>query len=170
MGRNADDVDGAAWGRGGHRRRLLPFVNISGTVVDDWYRAGIVETLAVSLEEAGVPVVRVEVAPGADDAAAYGSRSARWFVTGSYQRQGTEIRIAARVVEVATRAVVQTSIVDGPALELFSPQDRLVADLGLSLSVVDGQAVSQPDRDDRRREPAAFCAGSHSAASWSTFS
>ena len=51
-----------------------PFVNVNGTVVDDWYGAGIVETLAVSLEEAGVAVVRVGVAPDAGDAAAHGSQ------------------------------------------------------------------------------------------------
>ena len=125
---------------------LLAFVNISGTAVDDWYGAGIAETLAVSLEEAGVPVVRVDVADAAGEAEAHGPRSARWFVTGSYQRQGTEMRITARVVDVATGEVVQTSIVDGLATELFSLQDRLVADLRPRLSTTAGRART-PDND-----------------------
>ena len=125
---------------------LLPFVNISGTAADDWFGAGIVETLAVSLQEADVLVVRVDMAPGAVDAAAHGSRNARWFVTGSYQRQGARMRITARVVEVVTGAVMQTSIVDGLATELFNLQDRLVADLGPSLSEAAARART-PDID-----------------------
>ncbi|MCY4026274.1 MAG: hypothetical protein OXH75_08175 [Acidobacteria bacterium] len=90
-------------------------------------------------------VVRVNVAPGAGDAAAHGSRSPRWFVAGSYQRQGTRMRITARVVEVGTGAVVQTSIVDGPARELFSLQDRLAADLRPGLSEAAGRARTPED-------------------------
>ena len=108
---------------------VLPFVNISRTVVDDWYGAGIAETLAASLEGAGVRVVRGEAAPGADAAATGRTLGAGRVVSGSFQRQGNQLRITARVVEVATGAVLRTSIVDGEATELFGMQDRLAADL-----------------------------------------
>ena len=108
---------------------ILPFVNISRTVVDDWYGAGIAETLAASLEGAGVRVVRGEAAPGADAAATGRTLGAGRVVSGSFQRQGNQLRITARVVEVATGAVLRTSIVDGEATGLFGMQDRLAADL-----------------------------------------
>ncbi len=108
---------------------ILPFGNITGLTVDDWYGVGILETLAAALEGAGMRVVRGETTATADDLAAGRALGARWIVSGSYQRQAGQLRITARVVEVATGAVLRTSIVDGSVTDLFDLQDRLAVDL-----------------------------------------
>ncbi len=113
---------------------VLPFGNITGLTVDDWYGVGILETLAAALEGAGLRVVRGEATAGADDLAAGRALGARWVVSGRYQRQAGQLRITARIVDVATGAVLRTSIVDGGVTDLFALQDRLAADLRPALS------------------------------------
>ena len=108
---------------------VLPFTNITGLTVDDWYGVGIVETLAAALQGTGLPVMRGELTAAADAVAAGRTLGTRWVVVGSYQRQAGRLRITARVIEVATGAVVRTSIVDGAVADLFDLQDRLAADL-----------------------------------------
>ena len=123
---------------------VLPFTNITGLTVDDWYGVGIVETLAAALEGAGVPVVRGETTAAADSVAAGRALGARWVVSGSYQRQAGRLRITARVVEVATGTVVGTSIVDGGVTDLFDMQDRLAAELQPGLAAASAPAPEEP--------------------------
>ena len=127
----------AAGAEGGTSVAILPFGNITGLTVDDWYGVGILETLAAALEGAGMQVVRGETAATADDLAAGRALGARWVVSGSYQRQAGQLRITARIVEVATGAVLRTSIVDGAVTDLFDLQDRLAADMRPALSAAD---------------------------------
>ncbi len=108
---------------------ILPFANISGAPADDWFGAGIAESLAASLQGAGVITVHGESPAATNDAEAGRALGAAWVVGGSFQRQGERLRITARVVEAATGAVARTSIVDGAAADLFDLQDRLAADL-----------------------------------------
>ena len=126
---------------------VLPFTNITGLTVDDWYGIGIVETLAAALEGAGVPVLRGEAATAADAVSAGRTLGARWVVSGSYQRQAGQLRITARVVETATGAVVGTAIVDGSVTDLFDLQDQLAADLR--------PAVAEPAAGEERLADAA---------------
>ncbi len=113
---------------------ILPFANISGAATDDWFGAGIAESLAASLQGAGVVTAPRQGLAGPTDAEAGRTLGAAWVVGGSYQRQGERLRITARVSEVATGAVVRTSIVDGAVADLFDLQDRLAADLQPSLA------------------------------------
>ena len=129
---------------------VLPFTNITGLTVDDWYGVGIAETLAAAFEGAGVPVLRGEATAAADAAAAGRALGAGWVVSGSYQRQAGRLRITARVTEVATGAVVGTSIVDGSTTDLFDLQDRLAADLQPGLA-----AASAPAAEAQLAEAAA---------------
>ena len=129
---------------------VLPFTNITGLTVDDWYGVGIVETLAAAFEGAGVPVRRGAATTAADAVAAGRALGAGWVVSGSYQRQAGRLRITARVVEVATGAVVRTSIVDGGVTDLFDLQDRLAADLQPGLA-----ATSAPPAEEQLAEAAA---------------
>ena len=129
---------------------VLPFTNITGLTVDDWYGVGIVETLAAALEGTGLPVMRGESAAAADVVAAGRALGTRWVVVGSYQRQAGQLRIAARVVDVATGAVVRTSIVDGAVADLFDLQDRLAADLQ--------PVLAEPARPEPPRAPPAAAA------------
>ena len=113
---------------------ILPFANISGIAADDWFGAGIAESLAASLQGAGVITAAGEPPAAASDAEAGRRLGAAWVVGGSYQRQGERLRLTARVLEVATGAVVRTSIVDGAVADLFDLQDRLAADLPPALA------------------------------------
>ena len=100
------------------------FSNISGATEDQWVGAGIVETLTADFERlAGVSVVGGQAGAGA-----------RWVISGAYQRLDERMRITARVVEVATDAVVHTAIVDGSVAELFALQDQLSAELSRGLT------------------------------------
>ena len=113
---------------------ITVFSNISGTTEDEWVGAGIVETLTADFERLpGVSVVGDQAGAGA-----------RWVISGAYQRLDERMRITARVVEVATGAVVHTAIVDGRVAELFALQDRLAADLRQGLVAgIDGIAMSR---------------------------
>ena len=113
---------------------ILPFANISGIATDDWFGAGIAESLAASLQGAGLVTAPGQALAGPTDAEAGRTLGAAWVVGGSYQRQGERLRITARVSEVATGAVVRTSIVDGAVADLFDLQDRLAADLQPALA------------------------------------
>ena len=108
------------------------FSNISGATEDEWVGAGIVETLTADFERlAGVSVVGRQTGAGA-----------RWVISGAYQRVGDQLRITARVVEVATDAVVHTAMVDGPMRELFALQDQLSAELSRGLTASSANATS----------------------------
>ena len=112
------------------------FSNISGATEDEWVGAGIVETLTADFERlAGVSVVGGQAGAGA-----------RWVISGAYQRLDERMRITARVVEVATDAVVHTAIVDGSVAELFALQDQLSAELsrGLTAATMPPRQVHDP--------------------------
>ena len=121
---------------------IVPFANISGTESDAWFGAGIAESLAASLQGTGVTIVHGELPAGAGEVAAGRALGAAWVIGGSYQRQNDRLRIAARVVETATGAVVRTTILDGAATELFALQDRLAADLRPALADRSGSGES----------------------------
>ena len=95
-----------------------PFTNVTGEAEDAWIGAGIVETLITGLQ--GRPGFEVVTRAAPD---------ARWVLSGAYQRVGNQIRITARLVEVATGAVIRAARVDGAMEDLFDLQDRLVAEL-----------------------------------------
>ncbi len=100
---------------------IVPFANITGSTADAWIGGGIAETLAISL-----PGDAITIVPDIDAGRAVG---AQWVITGSYQRQGDRLRLTARIIELATAAVIDTAIVDGTVIELFALQDRLATAL-----------------------------------------
>lgn len=135
------------------------FTNISGAVEDEWVGPGIAETIGTDLEGlTGMSVVgrelvadalaRIDSTPGNNAESrelVVGRRlGARWVVSGAYQRLGDRVRITARVVEVATGAVVHTAIVDGTMTELFALQDQVTADLRRGL--MDQETPATPTR------------------------
>lgn len=97
---------------------ILPFTNVTGEPGDAWIGAGIAESLIVDLQGA----------PGLEDVTGE-QIGAPWVVSGAYQRVANQIRITARLVEVASGAVIRTATVDGAMDDLFDLQDRLAVDL-----------------------------------------
>ena len=126
---------------------VIVFSNITEAAEDEWIGSGIAETLAADLAGDGVlSVVGQEVVSGALENLSSGRGSgaeatepievrvgrrlgARWIISGAYQRLGDRLRITARVVEVASAAVIHAAKIDGLLTELFALQDRLSADL-----------------------------------------
>ena len=108
----------AAFAQTGGTVALLPFTNITGEPGDAWIGAGIAETLIADLQGApGFEVVTGE------------QIGAPWVVSGAYERVGNQIRITARLVEVASGAVIRTAMVDGTMDDLFSLHYRPAMDL-----------------------------------------
>ena len=115
---------------------VIAFENITGATEDDWIGVGIAETLAADVATGGA--LSVGLTPTEADR----ESGARWVITGAYQRVGDQLRITARVVEVATDAVVHTAMVDGPMSELFALQDQLSAELSRGLTASSANATS----------------------------
>ena len=81
----------AAFAQTGGSVSVRPFTNITGEPGDAWIGAAIAETLIADLLGApGFEVVTGE------------QIGAPWVVSGAYQRVGNQIRITARLVEVAS--------------------------------------------------------------------
>ena len=140
---------------------VIPFANISGRPDDDWMGTGIAETVTADLERLGeLAVVRREALLDAlnhdgfdparllnddthtrDLARALG---VSWVVSGGFQRLGDQLRITARIVDVETGLARATVKVDGPLDDIFTLQDRIVAELGSSLGGVAGRETPPP--------------------------
>ena len=137
----AQDVDRSG-GSPSQTVAVVPFANLTGDPGDDWIGAGIAESLATGFA-GGYPIISPERVSGTasetgvaggetapDEALEVGRRvGARYVVSGGYQRRGLVIRITGRFVDVTTGAVVRSTKVDGPLDDLFSLQDRVVAEL-----------------------------------------
>ena len=103
---------------------VTAFENISRAAEDEWIGVGIAETLAADVAVGGaLSVGRTAIEAGRP------ASGARWVITGAYQRVGNQLRITARIADVASGAVVHTTIVDGLMSELFALQDQLSAEL-----------------------------------------
>ena len=135
---------------------VAPFVNISGSLADEWIGTGIAETVrgdltrldAVSIigHETVVSLAPPTTAP--DEALRLareraGQLGATWLVTGAYQRVGDQLRITARIIDVESGAVSAQTAIDGAVNDLFTLQDRIVGELAAEFA---GAAGSGPDR------------------------
>ena len=131
---------------------VLPFSNISGDPSDEWIGAGIADTVAADLGVLGLSSVVAAVV--VDDrgrnpdgglglaadvrARESGQRhGAAWVVTGGFQRVGEQLRVNARLLDVARGEIRRTVTLDGTGDELFALQDRVVAELtdGVDMTV-----------------------------------
>ena len=117
---------------------VLPFSNLSGRPADDWMGVGIAETIATGLnaldnlratrtdplETETLTSVSSDMSREAADVA-----HPKWIIHGSYQLLGDQLRLIARITEAGSTAVRQSVTVDGILADLFSLQDRLLAEL-----------------------------------------
>ena len=155
---------------------VLPFSNISGDASDEWIGAGIADTVAADLGALGISSVVAEMVADADErggraddglgladdvgARVVGQRhGAAWVVTGGFQRVGEQLRVIARLLDVASGGVRRTVTLDGLGNELFVLQDRVVAELtdGVDMTVAGAdvrQVVAEVDDEDLAESPA----------------
>ena len=141
---------------------IASFVNLSGDAADDWIGDGIVETAVAGLEQIeSVSILESSALFAAlgEELRAYGDRDlpsdperlvrdvsrrlgAAWILSGSYARTGDGLRITARIVDVDTGMVETDVTVDGDHAEIFTLQDRIVAEIGSALSSVGGPGLA----------------------------
>ena len=131
---------------------VAPFTNVSRQPADEWIGAGIAETIAIDLQDAGLEVVEAggagrkgigyrEAPPDPDPARAldaYRRQGVAWMIDGTLQRVGDHLRITTRIVDVATGAVEFGTRVDGGIGDLFDVQDEVAAVLAARLSAGGG--------------------------------
>ena len=119
---------------------VLDFANVTGDADVAWLSAGIAETVTNDLR--AIRALRVidrtllprGQAAGTDADAARAS-GLDLVVVGSFQRAGDQLRITARVIEVATLGALAQAKADGPLAEVFHLQDRLVIELSSGLQI-----------------------------------
>jgi tetratricopeptide (TPR) repeat protein len=134
----------------GERVAIAGFANLTGHGADDWLGTGLAETVTTALQEVdGVDawgrerlretLRKLGVESGelaAEDAEQLGRMlSARWVVSGGFQRLGEQVRVTARVLDVPAGRVVRVVMSDGDMNHLFDLQDRIVSDLTEALRV-----------------------------------
>jgi DNA-binding winged helix-turn-helix (wHTH) protein/Tfp pilus assembly protein PilF len=128
---------------------VVDFENVSGDADLGWLAAGIAETVTNDLSALGgfrvVDRWRVMSASRAAGRALHelgAALGASLVVTGSYQRQGTRVRITARVIDLERGEAVADAKVDGPVTEIFALQDEIVAAFARELGL--GRTSGRP--------------------------
>jgi DNA-binding winged helix-turn-helix (wHTH) protein len=113
---------------------VLDFTNVTGDRDIDWLASGIAETVTSDLAKLdGFRVVdrwRIVQAERAGAASAHEVGAALGLsraVIGSYQRQGPNLRITARVLDLSSGTALADAKVDGPLAEAFALQDEIVS-------------------------------------------
>ena len=131
---------------------VLPFANLTGNPADDWIGVGIAEAVATDLQAGGARTLRA-TAPVSDrsdpgegwEAALEAGRlaGAAQVIGGAYQRLGDEIRVSARLVDVADGTVIRSTMATGRTDEIFELQDQVAASFRDDAAF----AQSQPNRE-----------------------
>jgi tetratricopeptide (TPR) repeat protein len=140
------------------------FVNITANPDDDWLGTGLAETLAAGFSQLdghlAVPRARVHelmrmlAQSTGESEEALAPRvatelGARWFVSGGFQRAGTQVRVTATVLDAPEKRVAGIVKVDGSLDDIFALQDQLVRDIVALL-----RAVTRPGEVDSASETA----------------
>ena len=107
---------------------VVPFANVTGDPDVQWLEIGIAETVVADLEQLqGLSVIRsaglnnsTETAPQRDRLALNTARTqgVSWLVTGGFQNIGEQLRITARIIDVATGTIRTCLLYTSP-----SPRD-----------------------------------------------
>ena len=133
----------------GPRVAMQPFANLSRNPADDPISDTLTSALRAALMNQGMlGVVPLAAADEAEALDAAGAQDARWLVGGAYQRVGDQLRITARVIEVAGRSVLGSIKVDGTVDTLADLTGEMVSALRIelvrSVSASSSPAVSTP--------------------------
>ncbi|MDE0828634.1 MAG: hypothetical protein OSB03_05495, partial [Vicinamibacterales bacterium] len=119
-----------------------PFANISRNPDDDGLGGNMVEALSRQLGKLqNVSVVSLDAV---SDAAAMDSateQNATWLIGGGYQRVGDQVRITARLIDVASGALVHTVKTDGRMDDLPALLAEVVSAIQVALAAGNSQAL-----------------------------
>ena len=129
---------------------VLPFTNLTGNPAEAWIGVGIAEAIATDLQVQGGRTLRATAPVRGDTGSGEGWEAALEegrlagagrVVSGAYQRLGDQIRVTARLIDVADGTVIRSAIVTGQTAEIFELQDRVAMELRGGAAV----ARSRPD-------------------------
>lgn len=144
---------------------VTDFANLTGDPDVAWLGAGIAETVTSDLSALeGFRVIdRWRVADAARRSAATGAAptgrgastgagaldiaralDARLVVTGGFQRRGTQIRVTARIIDVATGDATADVKVDGQLDNVFALQDEIAREFARVLGVHSERTAARP--------------------------
>ena len=125
---------------------ILPFVNVTGNIADEWLGTGLSETIMADLKKrSGLHFVAADrvhqiaaekTLSGTADAKLLNlgtQLGARWVVCGSYQRMGDSVRIIASIADTFRNEVMESCKIDGLMSDVFTLQDRVVQELADSM-------------------------------------
>ena len=122
---------------GPHRLVVLPFENLSGQSDDQWLAGAFADSLTLGLRDAKNLVLInrarvVELGNLADpklDSGAFArivkTLAVRYYVRGTYQRAGEEIRVVARLVDATTDEIALQESLTDRFTNLLRLQDEL---------------------------------------------
>lgn len=127
---------------------VMDFANVTGDPDSAWLSAGIAETVTGDLRALDrfrvVDRGRVSEAARRTNGslqAVAADLAVTLTVVGSFQRHGDDIRITGRIVNVATGEALADAKVDGPLADIFSLQDRVVAEFSEDLGLAPASSV-----------------------------
>ncbi len=136
---------------------VLPFENLSASPEDAYLATGVPEMVQDRL--AIVPGLVViassssgRVADMADPTEVGRRLGARFLVLGSAQRAGEQLRVAARLVDTRSGAIVWSTRIDRPVGELFAVQDSIAASVTEELRR-QLRGIASPPEQSRRQPP-----------------
>ena len=141
------------------RIAVMDFSNITRDPEVDWLSTGIAETITSDLRR--MPTLSILSRDRVVQASAKSNESplevgkrlgASWVVHGSFQKQGSAVRITTASLNVASGEISETTKVDGNLNDIFELQDRVVAALLTAFKVrpseIDRGKVEKPQTLD----------------------
>jgi RND family efflux transporter MFP subunit len=136
---------------------VLPFANITRNPADDRLAGEMAATMVDGLGPlGGVPVVRLDEPDETVALESAAERSAAWLISGGYQHVGGQLRITARLLDVATGELVETVKVDGTLDQLPTLLTEVVSTLRSALdarsaNVIQDRALMPVTAENRER-------------------
>jgi len=129
---------------------VLPFTDLSADQANAYLGAGVAETISTALSKVPGLSITVRSSASAPHDRAAGLREigrqlgVANLLTGSIQREGGQLRIAARLVRAANEAILWSNVFDRPASDIFAVQDEVARNVAEALQVRLGPASSVP--------------------------
>ncbi len=142
-----EDAPAGATAPAGPQVAMLPFSNLSRDPTDGEIGGSLTTALRAALMDGDtggvVPLTSTDNGAGLEEAKA---RNATWLVAGGYQRVGDQLRVTARVVDVAGGEVIGSVKVDGTLADLDGLASQMIAGVRANLTPGAPGAPSAPNR------------------------
>ena len=134
---------------------VLAFENLTRHSEDDWLRMGLADALEAKL--ASLQSIEIIPQAGRGSSEPAGKRGADWLVSGSFQKMGDQIRIAARAARANEPSRIDASSEQrGSMAQIFDLQDALALALAERLQAGTAPAVQKAIHQSGTRNLEAF--------------